>query len=401
MISFNSIKSVVLSRGANAVLQYIVIILYGTFLSSEKFGELSLLMIFVGISFAFIDFGTQNTIVTNTLKKIDKQRLQFLNLILALIITILFQILSVSLNNFFKTSDEFLYCFMLMPCFLILHSLSIVPYSRLLKAQKLNYLAWVDFIGVFSMFISAIIFLLNNFSLYTFILSLLVQAFVRLFVLKMYLGRIFNFKLDFLRLKIYKKLLIQFSSNIIVYISFRIDQLVVVRFINLEVLGQYSFLKQLLSYPINLITAIFSQTVVPYFSRFRSNIKFVHTTLIQATIFIICLILVYYSILFFMPAPFEDIAELWNFNSILSICLMLMCLSRIILDCIIITAVATGNVLGQLKRNTLLLIINSLLSPVIIFYSLEAYLIIQTLMIIIFCLSIFRYIFISKNINAT
>ena len=62
-----------------------------------------------------------------------------------------------------------------------------------------------------------------------------------------------------------------------------------------------------------------------------------------------------------MPPPFEAISKIWNFSSILSICLMLMCVSRIILDCIIITAVATGNVLGQLKRNTLLLIINSLL----------------------------------------
>ena len=290
---------------------------------------------------------------------------------------------------------------MLMPCFLIIHSLSIVPYARLLKAQKLNYLGWVDFIGVFSMFLSVIIFLLNNFSLYTFILSLLVQAFVRLFILKIYLGRLISFRLDFLSLKIYKKLLIQFSSNLVVYVSFRIDQLVIVRFINLEVLGQYSFLKQLLSYPINLITAIFSQTVVPYFSRFRTNIKFVHTTLIQSITFISSLILLYYLILFLMPPPFKDISELWNFSSVLSVCIMLMCISRIFLDCLIITAVATGHVLEQLKRNFLLLIINLLLVFLIIIYSIEIYLVSLSAMILIFVFSIYIKVFRKSNNKAT
>ena len=400
MISFNSIKSVVLSRGANAVLQYIVIISYGIFLSSEKFGELSLLMILVGISFAFIDFGSQNTLVTNTLGRFDKQRIQFLNIISALFISLFLIFFSYKLVQFIQASNEFWYCCMLMPIFLILHSISIVPYARLLKAQKLISLAWVDFLGVLSIFISAPLFLYIGFGLFTFIIALSIQAIVRIFLLKMNLNKLIRIRFDLKNLSIFKKLIVQFLSNLIVYISFRIDQIVVVKFISIERLGEYSFLKQLLSYPINLISAIYSQTVVPYFSRYRNNKAFIIRTFFKSLIFILTLIILYYLILYFMPPPFEAISKIWNFNSILSICLMLMCLSRLILDCIIITAVATGNVLGQLKRNTFLLIINILLSPIIIFSSLEAYLIIQTVMIIIFCLSIFRYIFISKNVNA-
>jgi len=401
VISFNTIKSVVLSRGANAVLQYIVIILYGTFLSSEKFGELSLLMILVGISFALIDFGSQNTVVINTLGRFEKQRLQFLNIISALLVSLFLIFFSDKLVQFIQASNEFWYCCMFMPIFLCLHSISIVPYARLLKAQKLISLAWVDFLGVLSIFISVPLFLYIGLSLFTFIIALSIQAAVRILLLKLNLNKLVRLRFDLNNLSIFKKLLVQFLSNLIVYISFRIDQIVVVKFISIERLGEYSFLKQLLSYPINIISAIYSQTVVPYFSRYRNNKAFIIRTLLRSLIFILTLIILYYIILYFMPPPFEAISKIWNFSSILSICLMLMCVSRIILDCIIITAVATGNVLGQLKRNTLLLIINSLLSPIIIFYSLEAYLIVQTIMIIIFCLSIFRYIFISKTINAT
>ena len=78
------------NRGANAIIQFLIIIFYGMSLSTVEFGQLSILMILIGLNYSLIDFGTNNTVVTKKLKKTTYAGLQSLNILIAFLLGLIY-----------------------------------------------------------------------------------------------------------------------------------------------------------------------------------------------------------------------------------------------------------------------------------------------------------------------
>ena len=231
--------SVILSRGFSAAIQFVIVLFYGANLSVTGFGELSILMIIIGISYGIIDFGTANSILTTTIKKNVSSALQLLNFFIAVCLGIALFLVSVYGKTFFDFSNGFFQALSMVPAVFIIFSITIVPYSRLHKAQRLKNLALVDFVPVFSMLITVPLFLYLEFGLSTLIFSMGVQVSLRFLMLRYFYGRLIRFKLNQSLPK--GALIRQYTSNLIIYLTSKLDQIMVASFLSLEVLGFFSF----------------------------------------------------------------------------------------------------------------------------------------------------------------
>jgi len=386
-----SLLPVILSRGMNAFIQIILLLIYAESLTIGEYGELSLLMIFIGLSYTCIDFGTANTIITNNLSKLDQSRLRTLVLIIAITLSIIALVTSNAIGSYFNTSAKFTYSLRIFTVFFILHSFSIVPYARLHKAQRITELSLVDFGSVLIMFISAIALLKFNVGLYTFSIALIIHSIAKIVILSFFTKTWFSHRLDVHKIRFYKKLSLQFSSNIIVYLSFRIDQLVVGRILNVERLGEYSFLKQILIQPTSLLIAIYSQLLFPHFARIKTKLKKVRVAYLSSLAVLMGTVCLYYLLLQVeFTLPFENIKNLWKFSSDLSYVLMVFALSKILLDTLSVISTAIGKVFNQIKRNIILIIFAYLSSYFITGYSFELY--VLSLSVVTFSLSMSLYL---------
>ena len=147
-----------LSRGGNALIQFLIVLYYGANLTASEFGQLSILMILIGLSYGVIDFGTANSIITRRINKTICGGLQLLNLLIATFIGLALLLLAELQFGFFDFGEEFYQALMLTLPVFVMYSCTIVPYARLHKALRLRQLALVEFFArIFNAFYSPVI----------------------------------------------------------------------------------------------------------------------------------------------------------------------------------------------------------------------------------------------------
>ena len=359
--------AVAATRGPNAIIQFLIVIYYGMSLSVAEFGQLSILMILIGLNYGFIDFGTNNTIVTKNLTKLTYTRLQSLNFFFAFSLGLIYFVLSKIEFNLFNFGLNFSKTLAYFLPLLIIYSLTIVPYARLHKALRLKQLALVDFFPVLSMLFTVPMFLNLGFGITTLMLSVGIQVLLRFIVLKFFYGQII--RLSFINNIPYMTLARQYLSNLVVYMTSKLDQLMVASFLSAETLGFYSFLKQILNYPISLLIAIYSQITFPFFSRYRRTIKRINRTLISALMILSSIVFFYFALLALIPPDFmQKSIEMWDFRGELAFLIMGLSFSRILFDALSTMSIAVGFIAQQLKINIcylLLVLVCGLLLPLL------------------------------------
>ena len=184
---------VIFSRGGNALIQFLIVLYYGSNFSAAEFGQLSILMIIIGLSYGLIDLGTANTVITHRVNKSLCGTLQLLNFVVGGVAGSVLVFLSLIQPEIFGFGTGFFDALKYtLPLFLI-YSCTIVPYARLHKALRLKHLALVDFIPVFSLLITVPILLDYGFGLSTLMISIGIQVLLRFFVLRYFYGSIIRF----------------------------------------------------------------------------------------------------------------------------------------------------------------------------------------------------------------
>ncbi len=392
--------AVVFTRGANALIQFILIIFYGIYLDASDFGQLSILMIFVGLSYGLLDFGTNNTIVTGRLTKKQYGSIQIVNLLIAIVIGIFFFIVSTLKLRFFPFGDNFYESLSYFLPLLIVYSLTIVPYARLHKALKLKELALVDFLPVSLMLITVPVLLNMGFGMLTLLISTTGQVVMRFLVLKIFYGRIIRMNL-WSNIPL-KKFMRQYLSNLTVYLTSKLDQLIVAAFVSPNTLGIYSFLKQILNYPISLLVAIYTQITFPFYSRFKRQINKVKKMLFKGFVLLILIFSTYAVVIFLLPNDvMNTYISVWDMRNSLAFLVILFSLSRLCFECFATMSIAVGYIRQQLKINISYLVFVFFFGMLIPFIGLELYLL--ALSSIAFLFSIFIYLStfnkLRKNVN--
>jgi len=387
---------VVLSRGGNALIQFLIVLYYGANLTASEFGELSILMILIGLSYGLIDFGTANSIITRRINKATCGTLQLLNFSIATFIGLLLFVLAELRFGFFGFSEEFYQALMLtMPVFVI-YACTIVPYARLHKALRLRQLALVDFLPVLSMLFTVPLFLHLGFGLSTLMMSVCVQVSFRFLVLRIYYGKMLRFRLKNTLPK--KALARQYSSNFVIYLTSKLDQIMVAAFLSAESLGIYSFLKQVLNYPISLLIAIYTQITFPYFARFKNMTPKIRELLYSAIGVLLAVVIAYFLFLAALPVDFMlTLVPLWDFRGELAMVIMALSLSRLLLEALSAMAIAVGFVGRQLYINLTYLLITLLCGLALSIIGLNLYLI--SLSISATLISLYVYTSTFKRLN--
>ena len=392
--------AVVFTRGANAFIQFILIIFYGMYLNASDFGQLSILMIFVGLSYGLLDFGANNTIVTSRLNKKQYGSIQLVNLLLAVIISVFFLIVSKLKFGIFPFGDNFYESLGYFLPLLAIYSLTIVPYARLHKALRLKELALVDFVPVSLMLITVPVLLNMGLGILTLLISTTGQVIMRFLVLKIFYGRIIRISLwSNIPLKKFAR---QYLSNLTVYLTSKLDQLIVAVFVSPNTLGIYSFLKQILNYPISLLVAIYTQITFPFYSRFKRQINKVKKMLFKGFAILILLFSTYFIVIFLLPNEIMNTyISVWDMRNSLAFLVLLFSLSRLCFECFATMSIAVGYIGQQLKINILYLVFVFIFGILIPLIGLELYLL--ALSSIAFLFSIFIYLStfnkLRKNVN--
>tara|TARA_B100000900_G_C20588046_1_gene720465 strand:- start:104 stop:1303 length:1200 start_codon:yes stop_codon:yes gene_type:complete len=389
---------VIISRGGAAFIQFLVLLIYGAYLEPSEFGELSLLMIAIGLCYSMVDFGVANTIITSRINRENLKKLQSLNLVVSIILGVFLFFISEIFNSL-KFSNFFADSIKYFGLLLLLYSLTIVTYSRLHKAQRLKVLAAIDFFPVFTFLITVPFFLKLDLGIYTFIVSMFIQILTRFILLKLMINAKIFFIPPVVDKAILRTLLKQYISNLVVYLTGRVDQLLVAALLSTSVLGFYSFAKQIISYPVSLMISVFTQISFPFFSRFRSNKNKIKSLYIKSILILLSLISLYYLILYVLPE--EEIRKtipLWDFRSITASLIFLFAFARIILDTLISLSIGVGLIGKILNINLLILIFYLIISAAIPFYGINTYLI--GLCILSFSFSMFLYRYTFKTISS-
>lgn len=366
------ISKVIFSRGGSALLQFVAMLFYGAYLTVDEFGYLTLLMIFVGLAYAIIDFGTANTVITNYIGKKPKSTFRNINIINSLIIFFFIFIFQINVEK-----QEWLSIVLNLTCFsLFLHSFTIIPYARIHKAMWYNILAKIDFYSVLGQFIITITLLFHNYGLVTFGLALVTHSILRN-VLIFYLSKqSISFSKYLVDSENAKLLFRQFLTNIITYLSGRIDQIIVSSIVSSELFGTYSFAKQLISYPVSLLFSIYSQLVFPYLSRYRDKYS-QNVLLIALSYLCLCIVQSFYvGMLAIVPHSIvSNYIEYWDFSNLLTGAIFIYTLSKLSVDVAMSTLLAYGGIAHHLRWNIFITIAVSLFGLCINVWSLEAYLI--------------------------
>jgi O-antigen/teichoic acid export membrane protein len=384
----DSKKTVVLSRGCNAFIQFCIVLFYSSKLTPSQFGELSILMIIIGLSYSIIDLGTANTIITRRINKFRCKSLQSLNLIIALILGFLFYLFNVFEVRLFNFGVEFYSVLALYLPLMGIYSLTIVPYARLHKSSKLTQLAYVDFFPVLSMLFSVPILLYLDFGLFTLLISICIQVCLRFLMIRYFYGQVL--RMGRIRSLPIKSLSRQYLSNLVVYLTGKLDQVMVATFLSSETLGVYSFLKQILNYPISLLIAIYTQITFPYFSRYKFMMLKVKILLLKSLFILFASALCYFVTLILVPTEFAlTYVEMWDFKSELAILVIVLSLVRVLFEALSAMSIAIGKIQSQLYINCLYMVILVVSGTYLPYIGLSNYLIILSLFSII--ISIFIY----------
>jgi O-antigen/teichoic acid export membrane protein len=365
-------RSVVISRGFSAIIQFLLVLTYSANLELSAFGELSILMICLGVAYGLIDFGVTNKIITTTTSKRLMGSLQSLNLVIAICISSIAVLVAYISAGETSLSREFYCSLAISPFALLFYSTTVVPYARLHKAMRLNDLALVDLIPVVAMGISVLFLLFLGMGLLTFVLATLLQVVVRFFMLRLFYGSMLRHSV--IREITWNLLLRQYGSNLVIYFTSKLDQIMVSIFVGIEIFAHYSFLKQILNYPVSILIAIYSQITFPFYSRNRLWLRKIKWIAIKSLILLICLMMLYFTVLMLIPFYLvEDHFPAWGFSSSLAILIMLLSLGRIGLEVFSALAVGVGRVVFQLKLNIIYLGITFLMGLLIPIIGVESY----------------------------
>ena len=276
---------------------------------------------------------------------------------------------------------------------LIVHSTSIVAYARLHKAARQMLLAYVDLFSVLAQFLVFICLIFNGYGLTTFGVALLIHSMTRVLILRAICYQKFNLLNSFSLYNVIKIMHQQFISNMITYANSRLDQIILSTILSSESFGYFSFLKQLIVYPMTLLVAIYTQIFFPYFSRNRKNKKIV-TKLVKIILVLISGLLMYFTFLAIIPVDFViSKISYWDFRSPLAFSLLCYAICKLSFDIIMPALTAVGGISQQLRLNALIFTSLCLVGFVARFLSVEVYLFFNaTCFIIVAIIAMYKFI---------
>lgn len=274
----NSIKSASFvqlgSKVINVVVQLAITMVMARLLSPADYGTVAVLTAFSSLFSIFADAGISTAIAqSQELKKSDYERLFFLSLLVAIILGLFFYALCFGVAWFYGDSI-YVHLGALMSLAVVFNSLNMVPNGLLLKDRKFKLIGLRLVVCTLTVGTIVILLAFLGFGCYAIVLnSVLTSLFVLIWnlaglKLKMSVGDV----REVLR-KVGSFSIYNLGNQIIGWFAANADSLAVGRLFGASALGYYNKAYNLYSYPLNILTAPITDTILPFIAPLQNDIK--------------------------------------------------------------------------------------------------------------------------------
>lgn len=267
-------KWMTISSLTTAVVSLLRISILTKFVDKEAFGIVAILTLVLGLTQTFADLGFS----TSVMYKQNLSRKDFVSLYW--IQLLIFALLYIVISSFSSLIARF-YAEPLLRRLLPISLLDLIFYgigrlhdTVLQKEFKFKILAIRNIIAAVSSLILAVILATLGFGVYSLVLSTIFQTMVNN-IWNAIAGQQF-YKLQFSMsvkdtIPLIKIGLYQTGTQIVDYLSTKLDILIIGKFLGTESLGVYSLAKELVIKVISIVNMIVNKVVLPFFSKFQND----------------------------------------------------------------------------------------------------------------------------------
>ncbi len=259
-------------------LGFIQIALVTRYLSAEEVGMISLVMVIVGIGRLFSDGGMSNALIHfQDLDKDQINTLYWINLFLAVFVSLVLFLLSTPLAYLFKT-PELAGFIKIMSVSIFIGSIGQQYYILLKRELAFASISLIDLLQRVVIFISTIILLVYfKYGVWSILYGTIIGAFtygLSSFIIgtrRFPFPSISNIQVNRIT-ECIRFGLLQMGSGSISYLSSNLDKLFISRFFGNDVLGFYELATILINRPITIVNPIFNNVSFPLFSKMQHDL---------------------------------------------------------------------------------------------------------------------------------
>ena len=262
------------SKVGSSLLQFSQLVVLGRILSPEEFGLMSMVMVVIGFTQAYMDMGISNAIIheqNSTNRQLSS--LYWLNILAGTMLFLILNLTSPLVQTFYKEPRLDDLVFLASFVFLIT-PIGQQFYVLLQKELRFKILAIFELSSYAAGIIASIILAVYGFGVYSLIWGQIISILIRT-LLTTYVGykeHPPNFEFNYNEIKKHINFgLYQMGDKTANYFSKNVDYLLIGRYFSPEILGAYTIAFQLIIVPVQKINPILTRVAFPLFSKYQNK----------------------------------------------------------------------------------------------------------------------------------
>ncbi|MGO2073806.1 MAG: oligosaccharide flippase family protein [Pseudoalteromonas sp.] len=264
-----------ISSAVAGVVQLSIFAMLAYYTSPEVLGVLAIVNIFLAIAYLIQDMGLSNYyIYKQQLTRPESSTLYYTNCALGILAGLLIALIAGPVASFYESLDirESLY---IMSLNFVLLGVSAQYQANFIKSERNIALAKIDIIVKIAMLISTFVLIkLDIPSVFPYLYSYLLVNLLKYLLFLLLAEKSWHptFEVD---LKILKPAvefgLFQMGSQIVSQVRTQLDQLIIGKLMGIEILGLYSFAKELILQPVKFIRILIGRMVYPKLAKLQDH----------------------------------------------------------------------------------------------------------------------------------
>jgi O-antigen/teichoic acid export membrane protein len=258
-----------------AVFQILQVSILARYLSSEDFGLMALVMVVIGFSKIFSDFGISNAIIHHQENSIEQlSTLYWLNILIGIFLFLIISLASPFISSFYG-EPKLIELLIIFSFSFIIESFGTQFRVLLQKELNFNLIAKIEIISALISLIVAILLAMNNFGVYTLVFASLTSTLISSILFILHGKKISKPKLifSFINIKSYLNFgLYQTGQSTLNYFNSQFDILLIGKLLGTEALGVYSIVKQLAMRPAQVINPILTRVTFPILAKLQNDL---------------------------------------------------------------------------------------------------------------------------------
>lgn len=262
------------STGAAALFQLLSLVVLTKFLSKGEFGIVAIVNMVLGIVHTMADLGFSAVVMhKSSLSEKEFSSLYWIQLILFSLMYLISIIVSPFVSDFYD-EPSLTYLIPISLSALVFMGIGMLYNTMLQKNKEFKTLAIRNIVASASSFVLAVVFAIMGFGVFSLILSTLIQTIV-LQLWNFFSGiKYIKVKryINFLEVKPLLKIgLYQTGTQLVGYVSSRLDIIIIGKVLGVDLLGVYNLVKELVVKVYSFLNLIANKVALPYFSDMQND----------------------------------------------------------------------------------------------------------------------------------